>query len=322
MDREVYVGRTGTAVRWMYRSWAAGRVDNPVRPSANFHLTRGGDDSSSRHREFADGQLLVILLYGGMAYPLSTLYVTDILLDLSEKAVKRPNNVTSNSLELVIVTTSPLPSVHHTPNVKTTIDYGSPSIDVLAASTQLGARAEPDAPVAVEENAEDFEELLGYSNSHTPESEEAEPVTTIPEPLPSPSHTSLDATSDDFTHEQREAVVHELRLLFHVLEEQACRGQARTAWASAPTEVREEDPVEQVPVEENIQQDTFEETPVEEDVQREMEEEASVEDVQNEEVHQRRKRRGGKRNTAWKNKRRQDKEDRERDSEASPSGSR
>ncbi|KAG9037102.1 hypothetical protein FS837_001503, partial [Tulasnella sp. UAMH 9824] len=321
----LYAGCTipGRPVEWRIR----------FDPRQHFYLTRDGDNSSNRPREFADGCLVGILLYGDMAYPLSVVYVIDLLLDIPRELVKRSSNVTRNLLELTIMATTLPPSAFHTPEVTTTIDSGAYPIDTLFGSVQLEAMAEPGAlmafglcearnpaerddepfPTSTEENARFFGEFVDYSDSHTPDSEEAEPVTPIPEPPSSANHTSLDTMSDDLIREQKAAVIHELLLVF-LLEGQAGRPHAHEASEDAWMEV-----AKQGQVEENVQQNTVGEASVEKNVEHEKAEEAPLEDVHEEEVYHRRKRRGGKKNTAWKHKRRQEKEDRERDPEAGPS---
>ncbi|KAG8960882.1 hypothetical protein FRC00_013936 [Tulasnella sp. 408] len=349
----LYAGSTppGLPVKWIVQ----------FRPRSGYHLTGQGDESSRRQRDFVDGRLLDILLNQGLAYPRSVIYVPDILLGLSGETVKQSNNLAVLCASLDLTTTVPsLPSsAPQTPDATTTLDYTASSIDILAASARLETSAEPEVPVApglredrssaeraeeavpanAEGNAENSTEWLDYPDSQTPDSEEVEPFTSISRAPTSPNHTSLDTTSDDLILEQKAAVVHELRLLFALLEEQAGQSHAQTAWEDAETEVREQEEAEEAHVE-NVQQDMAEEAPVEEDVPQNKvdeapaeedvrkqedvpgEEDVPVEGVQQEKVHQRKKRRGGQRNTLWKNKCRQAKEDNERDPEAGPSGSR
>ncbi|KAG9043104.1 hypothetical protein FS837_010033 [Tulasnella sp. UAMH 9824] len=330
----LYAGSTapGQPVKWIVQ----------FRPRSGYHLTGQGDESSCHQREFVDGGLLLILLREALAYLPSVIDVPDILEEFGD-AVKQSSDFAVPSASLDLTTTAPsLPSsAPHTLDATTTIDYSASSIDILVAPV-LGANADPEAPGAqdltedcssaervdepllanAEEDFENSKELVDHTDSDTLDSEDVRPFTAVISQAPtSPNQTSLDTTSDDLIREQKAAVVRELRLLFHVLEERA--GQ-QTTWGNswteaAPAENVQQNVAEEAPVDEDVQQHEVGEAPVEEDTQRDEAEDA-VEDFQQEEVHQRRKRRGGKRNTAWKNKRRQEKEDRERDPEAGPSG--
>ncbi|KAG9043103.1 hypothetical protein FS837_010032 [Tulasnella sp. UAMH 9824] len=337
----LYAGSTlpGQPVKWIVQ----------FRPRSGYHLTSQGDESSCHQREFLDGGLLNILLREALCYPHSVIYGPDILLDVSGETVKQSNNLAVPSAPHNLTTTVPCPppSAPHTPDVTTAIDYSASSIDILAVSVRLETSAEPETlrrspegvdgpiPANAEENAESSMELLDCSDSQALDSEEVEAFTPISQAPTSSDYTSPDATDDDLIREQKAAVVHELRSLFHVLEQRARGGHAQAAEENAWTGVREQDTINEAPVEEtiekskveegpaeeNVPQNNMDEAPVGEDVQQDEVEEAPAEDdVQQDEVHQRRKRRGGKRNTAWKNKRRQEKEDRERDPEAGPSG--
>ncbi|KIO22669.1 hypothetical protein M407DRAFT_27851 [Tulasnella calospora MUT 4182] len=294
-------------------------------PRSGYHLTQSGDESSNRQRDMADGHILNILMHEGLVYHTFIVYVPGIIFDVPREIVKDSNTsaVISNSFDLTSTTaaTDLPPSRPGTPEFTTIVDYAAPLIHTPVAPLQLGTLADPEAlrPVALdqpedrsyavdeavynnsEEHVESSEEPLYFFYGHASSSGEAESFTTSSEATSSSSCTSrtsqqiarLYPTSDSLFHEQRAAVIHELRSLLPLLEEPASQRHASRTWENAWTRVTEQVRVEETPMEE---------------------------DDQEAEVHTRRKRRGGKRNTAWKNKRRQDKDDYERDPEAGPSG--
>ncbi|KAG8915186.1 hypothetical protein FRC00_006843 [Tulasnella sp. 408] len=182
---------------------------------------------------------------------------------------------------------------HRTPDVALIVNPQVPPLYVRAASIELDCCANHEdlvAPDPLEERSsvESVHEAV-LANAR----ENAENVTSSDHTSPTSQQiAALDPTSDPHPREQRAADLHELRSLLPVLEERACRRHAQKSWEKASTEVGEQDKVE----------------------------EARMEEDQQEEVHQRRKRRGGKGNAAWKNQRRQEKEDNERNPEAGPSG--
>ncbi|KAG9039173.1 hypothetical protein FS837_001027, partial [Tulasnella sp. UAMH 9824] len=284
----LYAGSTppGQPVKWVIR----------FDPYSGRHITRHGDQSSTHEREFMDGNLLNILLLGGMTQPLSVVSIPAILLDAPRQTVKESNKlaITSDSLDITITTSRLSPSSLCTPDVSTIIDYRGPSIVARAAFTELDGSTTPEDVAALDL----LEERSSSGTTH-----EAVPANAPDNAGDSTSanHTSLtsqhiawfDPNSDPLLHEQRTAVLLGLRSLRPVFEEPALQRHTQDAGENGRMEVREQDKVGSTTVEEDVQQ---------------------------EEVHQRRKRRGGKRNTAWKNKRRQEKEDRERDPEAGPSG--
>lgn len=269
-------------------------------PYSGRHITRHGGDSSTREREFIDGHLLNILLFGGITQPLSVVSIPAILLDTPGEMVKESNKlaITSESLDITGTTSGLSPSTLRTPHVSTITDCRLPSIDACAAFFELDGSANPEELAARDllEERSSAETTCGAVPANV--GENAEEST-------SSNHTSLisqrigwfDPTSDPLLREQRPAVLPELHSVLPAFEERALQRHTQNTWESARTEVREQHKVENATVEEDVQQ---------------------------EEVHQRRKRRGGKRNAAWKNKRRQEKEDRDRDRdrnpEAGPSG--
>lgn len=283
----MYAGSTppGQPVKWVIR----------FDPYSGRHITRHGDKCSIRGRELLDGHLLNILLFGGMAQRPGVVSIPAILLSAPGELLKESNKlaITSEPFDITITTSGLSPFSLRTPEVSTIIDFRLPSIEVRAASIEFDGSANPEDLAALDL----LEERISSETTH-----EAVPanVEENAEDSTSSNHTSLtsqhiarfDPTSDPLLREQRPAVLPELHSLLPVLEERALQRHTQNAWDNAGMEVREQDKVAN----------------------------AIVEDVQQEEVHQRRKRRGGKRNTAWKNKRRQEKEDHERNPEAGPSG--
>ncbi|KAG9040500.1 hypothetical protein FS837_000551, partial [Tulasnella sp. UAMH 9824] len=282
----LYAGSTrpGLPIKWVIQ----------FDPYSGRHITRHGDQSSTRERAVMDGDLLNILLFGGMAQPPSVLSIPAIFLNAPAEMVKESNKlaITNDSFDLTITTSHLSPFSLHGPDVTPLIDYQGPSIVARAAVIELDGST----------NLEDLAapDLLGERSS-AETIHEAVPAN-VPENAgdsTSANHTSLTSqhlawfgpTSGPLLHEQRPAVLPELRSLRSVLGERALQRHAQDAGENGQMEVK----VENATVEEDAQQD---------------------------EVHQRRKRRGGKRIMAWKNKRRQEKEDRERDPKAGPSGQR
>ncbi|KAG8900753.1 hypothetical protein FRC00_011373 [Tulasnella sp. 408] len=243
-----------------------------------------------------DGYLLKILLFGGMTQPPSLVSIPAILLDTPGEMVQESNKlaIISNSLDITIATSHLSPSSLRTQDVSTIIDHRVPSVDARATFIELNGSANPEDLAAVDLLEERSSAEATHETSPVYVGESAEDST-------SSNHTPLtgqhiawcDPTSDRLLREQRPTVVPEHRSLLSVLDEPALQRHTQNAWENGWTEVREQDQVENGTVEEDVQQEA---------------------------VHQRRKRHGGKKNTAWKNKRRQEKEDHERNPEAGPSG--
>ncbi|KAG8898533.1 hypothetical protein FRC00_002678 [Tulasnella sp. 408] len=283
----LYAGQTpGQLVKWIIQ----------FDPYSGRHITRHGDDSNTREREFMDGHLLDILLFGGMTQPPSVVSIPVILLDAPGEMVKESNKlaIASNSLDITIANFRLSPSSLRTHDVSTIVDYRVPSIDARVAFIELNgsANAEDLAALDLLEERSSAEAIHETVPAHV--GENGEDSTSSNHTSPTSQHIAwCDPTSNPLLREQRPTVLPEHRSLLPVLGEPALQRHAQNAWENGWTEVREQDQVENGTVEEDVQQEA---------------------------VHQRRKRRGGKKNTAWKNKRRQEKEDHERNPEAGPSG--
>ncbi|KIO22671.1 hypothetical protein M407DRAFT_27853 [Tulasnella calospora MUT 4182] len=260
----------------------------------------------------ADGHILSILMCGDLVNHHFILYIPCIVLGV-------PGILPASNQSLDITATRLLPSKPGTPDITTTINYPVISVDPRRASGQPAMSADLEALVApglredsssaervcesvpadVHEDVEGSNYLPQSINNRTPGSEDIERFTASQEATLSSTRTSLTSqaiatlypTSDSLLDEQKAAV--ELRSLLPLLEERAGQRHALLAWDDTWTRV-----TEQVRVEETRMDNADQEA----------------------EVHTRRKRRGGKRNTLWKTKCRQDKDDYERHPEAGPSG--
>ncbi|KAG8900751.1 hypothetical protein FRC00_011371 [Tulasnella sp. 408] len=214
----MYIGSSpGQPVNWVIQ----------FRPYSGYHLTMHGDNSTTRQREFADKSLFKILIRGGAAYSPSVVYVPDILLDMPGELVERSDILAiladAPDLTMTVTDASPSPSAPCTPDITTIIEYRGPSIIAVTAPVELHASADP---VELHASADPeasvlLNQLFDYTNSHTPDLEEVEPFTPIPEAPTSPNPNSLDPAYDDFIREQKAAVFHELQLLLAALEERA-----------------------------------------------------------------------------------------------------
>ncbi|KIO20810.1 hypothetical protein M407DRAFT_29564, partial [Tulasnella calospora MUT 4182] len=280
-------------------------------PRSGYHLTESGDESSNLQRDMADGYLLNIILRGVLIYHPSVVYLPVILLNVPGEIVKAFNilALTNDSLDLTTAATTTAielllyrPGI---PEVTTIIDYAAPSIYTTAAFVRLDTRASHVVPVALDQRENRScavdEAVYAKSAEDVETSEETGSFTSNPDATSSssrPQRTSQDIarlgpTSDPLLDGPRAAGVQELRSLLPLLEERAGQRHALRAWENTWTRATEQDRVEETRTED---------------------------DGHHDEVHTRRKRRGGKKNMCWKNKRRQDKDENERHPEAGPSG--